>query len=430
MIVILIAHSRTSAQRTFHSIQEIWAYAEQHNTQIALAASQRQISTGAVQQSYGNLLPSATINGAFTDNITVQPTLIPAELFGGEPGAFVEETFGKRYNYSAGLSVQIDLINTSNWLGIRHAKYNKTITHLNWQKSQYDVYQRSAHAYFTYLLMREMETLASESLNTATEMASLAKKLHLQGQVSELTFNNATIQAKMASIALRSAKQDQVQALNQLRQLLDLSVMDSIQIEEEVINMEEMEAIDLNTSHALDVKLSYAELLSAKNSVDLSKAAYVPTLSAVYGFNSQVAGEAFLDFNNSNNLPQQYWGLRITIPLFSHQSRSFQVDKARIEFESKQRQYESKIKQISVEDKNLITSFNSARAAFLGSKDVLELYQKNDIHASNKLAAGQISLDDRLRFYQDYLNYKNEYLHHLSDLFIRYADLQLRSKTF
>ena len=112
------------AQHTFSSLKEVWTYAEAHNVQVGSSYAQMQIAAGSVRQAQNNFLPGVSLNGGLTDNVSIQPTLVPAELFGGEPGTFVEETFGKRYNYNAGVNAQLDLINTTNWFTLRGARSN------------------------------------------------------------------------------------------------------------------------------------------------------------------------------------------------------------------------------------------------------------------------------------------------------------------
>ncbi|MBL0745888.1 TolC family protein [Chryseolinea lacunae] len=431
LLVFLLAWcGQLRAQHVFRSLEEVWAYAEQHNVQVVTTGAQRQVAAGAVRQAYGNLLPSISLNGAFTDNVTIQPTLVPAELFGGEPGVYVEEKFGKRYNYTAGLNAQLDLINPSNWYTVRGARYNEVISESQWKISKQEVYQLSAQVYFTYHLMHEAEALAQESLAASNETLKHTAHLFALGQVSEVTLNLATIQVKAAALTLHVARSNGQTALNQLKQLLELPLDDSLNLPADTVARQNIEDLSLEPSSAMAVKLAYAQMATARNTVQSSRSAFSPVLSAVYAFNAQVTGNDFMTFGNTNSLPQQYWGLRLSIPIMAHHTRSYQLDRSKIDFESKQRQYESILSNTAIDDVNLVNDFTQAYTALAGAKEILELYHLNDSHAAHRLDAGQISVDERLEVYQDYITYRNQYLQYLSDYFIRYAQVQVRLKTF
>jgi outer membrane protein len=418
------------AQQIIGSLQALWKYADEHNVQISLSRKQKDIAEAGLHQAQSNFLPTVNINGAFTDNVSIQPTLVPAELFGGQSGTFVEEEFGKRYNYNAGLSAQLDLVNATNWFTLKGARFEESLSDLNWKLNQQTIYKATSNAYFTYYLMRESETLAEESLKIADVILTHARNLYQQGQISQVTLNTTTIHVKSASLSLLASRQSQQNALMQLKQMLDMSLSDSLILTDNLVIPLSDEPGALNSSADINVKLSQMQLLAANNSWQAAKAAYVPTLSAVYAYNTQITGEEILNFSNTNKLPQQYWGLRITLPVLTHGTRTFQIAKQRLEYETATKRYESASRQAAVNDDNLLDNYRSAREKLDVSHEIRELYLANDLHATRQFDAGQISLDERLRVYQDFINYKNEYLRNLSDFYMRYAELKVRQQQF
>lgn len=418
------------AQQTFGSLLSLWEYADKHSVQIISARAQKDIANAGVHQAQRNFLPSVNINGGFTDNVSIQPTLVPGELFGGQPGTFVEEQFGKRYNYNAGLSGQLDLLNTSNWFTLKGARLTESVSDLNWKLNRQNVYKATADAYFTYYLMMEREKLAEKSLKTAEAILMHATENYHQGQISQVTLNTTAIHVKNASLSLLVSRQSQQNALMQLKQWLDMSMTDSLILTDNLVVPLSEEASVLISSADVNVSLAQVQMLAAHNSWQASRAAYVPTLSALYVFNTQITGDEFLNFNDANNLPQQYWGLRLTLPLLAHGTRTYQMDKQRLEYETATKRYESASRQAALNDNNLLDNFYTAREKFRVSDEILELYHANDVHATRQFEAGQMSLDERLRIYQDYLDYKNEYLRNLSDFYMRYAELKVRQHLF
>lgn len=425
LFVVLKAH----AQLRFESLQEVWVYADAHNIQLQAAKAGNAMARLDVKKSYGAMLPNVTANGSFTDNVTIQPTLIPASLFNpsAPAGTFTEATFGRRYIYNGNIAAQFDIINTQDWFALKAAKLNNEVASLNIAKSKSDLYVQLANAYYSYVLLTEAERLSKDNLETTRTALKLAADKFTEGLTSEITVNTAKINNEKAAQSLDAAIQNKLFQLNSLRMLLNTD--DSITITEK---REGKEVPLLANTYGPDpnVQLSGMQVQLAKNQWRSSKAVFAPTLSAVYQYNMQIAGDEFLKFNNSNNQPQQYWGLRMSIPIFTGGTRTYQVQKARIEYNLREKEYSGAKLQSSINDENLVIAYNNALSTYNKSKEILALYRSNDMHAIRKLDEGVISLDDRLKTYADLIANQNEYLQHMSDYMIQQYRLQIRQINF
>lgn len=412
-----------SAQLSFSSVQDIWKYADAHNIQITTATASDKAAALNVKQAKGALLPTVSANGNYTDNIKLQSTLIPAHLFDqtAPDGTFYEATFGKRYNYNAAANVQLDLINTQNWFAIKTAKLDKEIATLNIQKTKRDLYEQLANIYYSYLLANEAAQLSiSNSATMDTVFASVQRK-YKDGFVSEVTMNNAAINKEKAAKNLVTATQNKLLQLNNLQQLLNTG--DSIRLSEQVATPYIPQPFGTDP----DVSIAYEELLKSKAQWQASKAAYAPTLSAVYQYNRMITTDHFMDFSNSSDLPSQYWGLRLSVPIFSGNSRHYNVQKAKIDMELKQQQYQSAGLQSQLINQNILISYNTSFKDLEKSKGILAMYRSNDAHATQLLDEGAISIDDRLKYYSDMITNQQEYLQSMSDYFIQSYRLQIRT---
>jgi outer membrane protein TolC len=412
-----------SAQLSFSSVQDIWKYADAHNIQITAAIASEKEAVLSVRQAKGALLPSISANGNYTDNIKLQSTLIPAHLFDqtAPDGTFYEATFGKRYNYNAAANVQLDLINTQHWFAIKTARLDKEIAALNIQKTRRDLYEQLANSYYSYLLADEAEKLfRSNAVTMDTVFASVQRKYN-DGFVSEVTMNNATINKEKAAKSLATATQNKLLQLNSLQQLLNTG--DSIVLREQAAGP----YIPQPFATDPEVTIAYEELLKSKAQWQSSKAAYAPSLSAVYQYNRMISTDHFMSFSNSNDLPSQYWGLRLSVPIFSGNSRHYTVQKAKVDMELKQQQYQSMGLQSQLTNQNILISYNTAFKDLEKAKEILAMYSSNDTHASRLLNEGSISIDDRLKYYSDMITNQQEYLQSMSDYFIQSYRLQIRT---
>ncbi len=422
--VILLA-SVSEAQKSFSSLQEVWSYADKHNIQVQTAEANKTVAGINIKQAKGALLPTATASGAFTDNIRIQSTLVPANLFNpaAPANSYTEATFGRRYIYNGNINVQFEILNTQDWFNLSAAKLNDELASLNIAKAKTDLYEQLANIYFTCVLLSEAEKLSLENLNTSASILTVAKAKFTEGLISEVTLNTALINKEKAERGLTAATENKHLQLNNLMQLLNTT--DSIRITENITD----KTASPNTKQFTqdpDVQLSYVQMLASKNQWQLSRAAFAPTLSAVYQYNTQIAADDFMKFDNSNTTPQQYWGLRLSVPIFSGHTRRYQVQKSKIEYDTRKKQYESEKNQSAITNQNMLISYNSSLTAFEKSKNILSLYQKNDAHAEKMMKEGIISLDERLRFHSDLITSQNEYLQSMSDYFISEYRLKIR----
>lgn len=422
---MLFAEIHVNAQVRFTSLQEVWMYADTHNIQLQAANTGKTLADIDVKRSYGALLPTIAANGAFTDNMTIQPTLIPASLF--DPNApadsYREATFGRRYIYNGNMVAQLNLLNTQQWFNVKAARLDHEMATVNIAKTKADLYEQLANAYYSYILLDEAENLSNNNLQTATIVYHLAANKYKEGQISETTINTALINKGKAEKGLDIAQQNKRLQLNNLRQLLNTP--DSIFLTEQ---LKDKDTIMLHGPLTPDpeVTLSGIQLQQARNQWQSSKAAYAPSLSIIYQYSTQIAGDTFLKFTNTNTLPQQYWGLRLSIPVFSGGAVRYQVQKAKMNYALKQKESGNAKLLSEIKDQNLLIAYNSSLSTFLRSKDILTLYQQNDTHAAQQLNEGIISLDGRLKVYADLITNQNEYLQSLSDYLIQQYRLRIR----
>jgi outer membrane protein TolC len=426
VIVFVVSGCEVFGQQLFRSLDDVLKYVDEHNIEIETASVDHQLSSASVRQAHGALVPSLSVTGAFTDNITIQPTLVPAEMFGGETGTFQEIEFGKRFIYNAGISLQLDVVNVPSWLQVRVSKYMESASAIREKKSRADVHHRVAEAYYTYLLMVEVEMLARENFDVVKETWQHAENRFYQGMIGEIAFNSSSIQVKLAENTLLVAVENRRYSLGQMKRLLGLAASDSVNFLEELAPVGLVAAPDQEVNQMLDVQLARAELLTAKQTLSQARSAFMPTLSAVYTFGSQWNGDVMFDFTGINSLPQQYWGLRFSLPLLSHGNRRFQMEKAKMELRLQELKYESIEKTSALDNEDLRYGLIQMRASLMASNEILLLYEKNDRHAADKLKSGQISEDERLKAFQDLVNYKMEYVKNLVAFHIKASQLRIR----
>ncbi len=426
-LILISFQAHSQVPLVFNSLEDLWTWADKNNIQIATAEAQSRIKEKEVMQSWGTLMPSLALTGSFTDYIKIQPTLVPADLFGGPQGVYKEEQFGRKYLFGSALTAQLNLVSLQDWFAIKAARYNNEIASLNILKTKREIYEKIANIYSSYLLHHELLRLSLENLNTCDSILQISQNKFEQGQVSEISMNTAKINKEKAEKNLESSSENTRISLSSLKLLLGLGLKDSLAVSKDLGQVKMLVEYGEFPKDPV-TEISLIQLSLSQNDLKAARASFAPTLSAIYQWNGLKASDAFLSFANASNLPQVFWGLRLSFPVFTGFTRLYQVQKSQISLENQKNNYNSVRNESAISDQNLIWEFQKAQNTILKAIEILELYKKNDLHAERKLSEGLISLDERLRVYSDYVSNQNDYVQDLSEYFFQYCRLQIRKK--
>lgn len=416
-------------QVQFGTLQEVLAYADKNAISIQSALHQEQIASVKNKASKTALLPTVNASAGFNDNITLQPTLVPANLFNpaAPEGTFNEYTFGKRYVYNAGVQANWDVINFQKWFDIKISQAASQLNQANTINTKYQVYNQLAQTYFSILLTEKYLKISKENIVTADNIYQIAKDKYDIGIFTEENLNRSKIQLVQAKQQVSSLESSLEQLYNQLQSQLN--------IDEPIILKDELLDKEMDTGNALVITTSHPEVLVQEAQVQLSekllaqtKSLHYPTLTLGYQYNYNWATDKMTDFSQANNLPQQFWGLKLSAPIFNGFSTKSKIKQSKIQLEQEQMVLDSKKLMAKKDDDNLQIQFRQGTEDFRKQEEVLQLQNKNDTHSKNRYDSGIIGLDERLDKFKDLLEVQNQYMQSLSNQYISYYKLYIRKQ--
>ena len=428
LLLLMCANSLT-AQVTFHSLQDVWKYADAHNITIRTARYDLEKSGYSKKAAVGALLPQVAATGSGTDNTALQTTLIPAELLGGPQGVYKSVEFGQKYIYTYGYAAQMDIINLSSWLNVRIARETESATRDSLANFRRNVYQQLATQYYSYLLTKEATRLAEKSAGLSDSVCESVQHKLEQGQANAANVDLAKINAKRARQTLITSGYQMLTAANNLKLLLDLSPNDSVVIDD---------AWDSATQSMQDgaftedpsIALASHQVTISQYQLQLAKSNFLPVISASYSNTSQQNNNTFEPFGGATWFPARYWSLKASWNLFTGGTRYFQAQRNRIAVDERKLQLDNVRKQAMVNDENLKLSYRKSVELMQNAKEVMELSLSNYGHISNRCREGLATIDDRLNAFSDYITYQNQYLNDLSDYLVQIYLIKIRQTDF
>ncbi len=429
--LLFTACGTTQAQVVLSSLEDAWKYADGHNVTIRTSGYELDKYTFARKQSYMAFLPTVNTTASFTENIALQTTLIPAIIFGGPADVYRPVQFGQKYIYSAGITAQMDILNLQTWFTAMLAKTGEDMNKAALANSKKMIYQQVATQYFSCLISAEAAQLSARSAAIADSVYTSVLNKFNEGTVSLSSLDLAKLNSERSAQQQINAQYQALIAKNSLRNLLNLSLSDSLVLNGSLQN-------DLkrspNGTFTEDPAIKLAKFQADFNlgTLHASNAAYIPVITATYSNTTQQNDNKFEPFKSGGPswYPAKYWGIKASWTIFNGGLRWLQSERNKLTYYESKIQYESAQKQSAINDDNLRLAYNRASDLLQKSESIMNLSLDNFHHVSERYISGVSSLDDRLNAFNDYITYQNQYLNSLSDMLVQLYQVRIRQQSF
>ncbi len=416
--------NEVDAQIQFQSFQDVLKYADEHAIQIQSAVIGEQIASANKKDAKSYLYPSVNASAGYNNNLTLQPTLVPAEFFDSNAtsGTFRELTFGQQHVYSTGVQAHWDILNFQKIFASETAGIVAEQSEINTQKSKFNTYNLLASTYYSILLTQEAIVIYEENLKVSEAIYKSTNEKFQKGIVSEDALNSAKIKQLQNRNTLQQALSNRRRFYTQLQSQLNTNKQ--IIISDSPQNYS-LTSTNFETIHP-EITWQEMEVDKQKSLLKEKKALLLPNLSLNYQYNTSWATDGFTDFSNANELPQQYIGAKLNIPIFSGFSSRSKIKKSKLELQQQELQLENTKLVKQNEDDLLLLDVNQFEEELAENSKIMVLIQKNDVHAENKYNSGITSLNERLDSYEDLLNAQNAYLQSLASYTLAKYKLNIR----
>lgn len=137
------------------------------------------------------LMPAILLNASSEYNLKLPVQLIPAQIFGGEPGTFNEVRFGQSWNSNLGGSFEMPIIHADKIAGVKASSNVKKQAEQDAITNEKNYLKNAANAYLSYLVLKEAYVLNLELDTTAQDLYAATKARYDQKLASKIELNRA-----------------------------------------------------------------------------------------------------------------------------------------------------------------------------------------------------------------------------------------------
>lgn len=368
------AQAPESSQTLELDLETALTIAHDNNPTIKIAELEIERVDYAKRETLGNLLPSLSASGQYTNNIMKSVMFMP-ESFSAMMGGQKYMEIGYKNSYTATVSAALPIVNFALWEQIKSKQNEIDIIIEKSRASKIDMTKQVKDAYFAVLLAKNSLNVLERSINNAKETLKTTKTSYEQGMVSEYDYIRAQVQVNNLNPTYISAKNGLDLAILQLKMILSLPTNQEISLKENLEDFSnKVTEINLNENTAeynSDLRQLDLNIVSLQNSLRLVNSQHLPSLSAFgqYSYLTQAEDYNFADYNWVGSAAV---GLQLNIPIFNGRTVVNKAKQIKISLQELQLQKEYLKEGIDLQIQAAINSMNAAKEQLEANKDAIK----------------------------------------------------------
>lgn len=364
----------------FNTVEETIYYAIKNNNNLESAQIDQEIIQAQIAEVKGRALPQVTGNAGFSDNFSLQEQRLPAEIFGGEPGTTIGVAFGNRYQYTAGVNVQQQLLNFQLFSSVKSTSALAELRKLQTLITTQDLIVNVIQTYIQIQVFDKQIELLQQNYDRTDNLIELSEAKFREGIIRKLDLNQLLVNRSNLKTQIEDAQFGKNQQLRLFKVFLNISMDKEVVLNEK---LEDRDPYPLGSELLLEENLEYQQL---DQSVELSiidqklvKSEYLPTLSANFGYNYLGQSNEAVDFD-----PEVYqgqwsgtWGLSANIPIFDGFQRRNRLKQK--EFATEQLELDRETLRLNIEKEygDALEQLTLSNSQIQSQKTNMDLAQEN-----------------------------------------------------
>ncbi|MBR1627443.1 MAG: TolC family protein [Bacteroidales bacterium] len=403
-------------------LQTALKIAHDNNPTLEIADLEIQRVDYAKKETLGNLLPSVSATGQYTNNIMKSVMFMPASMSAMMGGASYME-IGYKNSYSGTVSAQMPLVNFALWESIKAKQTDIDLIMESARSSSLDMTKQVKDAYYGVLLANASLKVLEQSINNAKEVLKSTKVAYEQGVSSEYDYLRAQVQVNNLNPTYINAKNGVELAALQLKMLLSLPESLQIEITEDLSSYEDnfslLDSFEADKALTNNTELRQLDLNIAnlQHNLKMIKYQHLPSLAAFGQYVYQTQAEDF-KFKDYNWVSSALVGLTLNIPIFNGNTIINQQRQVELALKELQLQRNYVNDGMNIQVLSALKSMNAAKEQLLVNKEAIAQAERGYEIAKVRYQTGSGTIlelnDSELALTQSKLNYQQAIYDYLS----------------
>ncbi|RAV29713.1 TolC family protein [Sinomicrobium soli] len=429
---LLLCFSALTAQDSLNlSMDEAISYALEHNRTVLNAAHDIEIAKKQKWETTSTGLPQINITADYQNNLKQQVSLIPAEIFGGEPGTFEEVIFGTKHNVNALATLSQKIFDGSYIVGLQSAKVYLDISRNARKKTELEVRKSVINAYGNVLLTEENIRILRKNKEVLEKNVYETRKTYENGLAEE----ESVEQLQITLAGIESDLQNSIRLREIAYKMLNITIgapidtpvslsdrLDNLAVENTVPGLAEAQ---FNPENNIDYRIADINTKSQELLLKNEKSKGLPTLEAFIN-------GGYLGFGNSFDFfkREQEWfgnsmvGLSLNVPVFSALGRSAATQRMKIELEKAKNDLRETEQKLQLDIQQAKSNYQFSLEQFQTRKRNLELAERIEHKNQVKFSEGMATSFDLRQAQTQLYTAQQEYLQSMLDIINNKTELE------
>lgn len=401
------------------TLDDAQEYAITHNKTLQGARLDVKASEMAKWDVLSNGLPRVDGSGALTDNLKLMTTLMPAEIFGGEPGTYIPVQFGTKYNTNFGLQATQLIFSAPYWVGLQMASLTEKMSSQALEKSELDIRESVILTYYLILISEESLIRAEKNIVNLRDIMKSTGAMYSVGMAESTDVDQIKSNLTMIENSRRSVERNIEFNYNLLRLQMGLEPDKEIELTtslDQIIaetNVELLLSTEFNYSTNIDYLILQSQETLTSLSLKSEKAAILPTLSGYYSWTKGGMGNKL---NDLQWFPNSQVGFQVNIPIFASGQRWSKIRKAQFELDKIKISKSAVTDNLLLQEKQLRYNLINAREQYDSQHDNVEVAERIYTSVNNKYREGMASSLELTQAHNNLLTAESNHINSLMTL--------------
>lgn len=425
-LFVLIAYQQVSAQTTM-DLRQCIQYGLTHNAQVQqsqLAVARTNEQRNEVRAGY---LPQIEGSASLTDNLQLQTSIIPGEIF-GQPGEKIAVQFGTKYNVMAGVDAHQVLYNQSLIYGLKIAEKSSAISAISAKKTEEQLMYDIATAFYAAQVSFTQQSIVADNIAQVDTLIRLTTIQFDNGFAKQIDLDRLVVNRTNLQTDFDNSNQAYQQQLMLLKYYmgmpleteLNLPLIDS---EANVVKLTDPEALNQT-----DLSLLQAQQDLYSIQLKQIKAGYLPTLSLAFHSGLQIQQNDLRIFGKDADwFPNSYVSLSLNVPIFDGLAKNSRVKQMTFQLKESELSEQYLLQGLQMQRTNALSKLQINQAALEKQQRNIELSRKIYEVTQAQYTGGVVTLSELVNAETALKESQTNYLQALVQ--VKLAELELIKTT-
>ncbi|MGM0375941.1 MAG: TolC family protein [Bacteroidota bacterium] len=399
---VLNLGAQTNQDTLSFSLEEAMTYASQNAYQKISSDYDVASAKKKIWETIASGLPQIDFSGEYNHSLDVPVSLFPAEIIpdemrppGVEAGDKVPISFSTAYDGNYSFSASQMIFDGSYFVGLQATRVFLDLTHQQNEKTEIEIRDAVAKAYFLVLSARENLDAFENNLAVNRETLEETKSLHENGYREQLDVSQIKLMVHEAEKQIVEVERNEEVALAVLRFSMGLNEEQPINLTDGLDKLSSM-AIKAESKEEgwmprehINYKIAATNVESQELQLKNIRAQYLPKINAFYSYQKTGYGDE-ANILNEEWYKSQFVGVSVSIPIFSSGMRHARAQQQKMAWKKSKNERKKTLRNIKTQTLTALTEYNSAidqyKIANKSKALASDIYKETRVKFSNGIA--------------------------------------------